>query len=175
MDASKFIQTVEDTLSNSECEHLIDLFDRPLHRNTADGQWSEITVPEIERTAPCPFGKAALPEYVAHYNKQVGLTLPVPCTSNTEEFRIKRYQPRMGDEFRVHHDAKGFYCNRYLVLLWYLNDVAEGGETVFPDLGVSIKPKAGRLLMFPPHWMFQHAGLPPISNDKYILSTYLLY
>ncbi|WP_394687711.1 hypothetical protein [uncultured Xanthomonas sp.] len=30
-----------------------------------------------------------------------------------------------------------------------------------------------RLLIFPPYWMFLHAGLPPRSGDKYILSTYL--
>jgi hypothetical protein len=29
--------------------------------------------------------------------------------------------------------------------------------------------------MFPPYWMFQHAGLPPRSNDKYIVSTYLMF
>lgn len=29
--------------------------------------------------------------------------------------------------------------------------------------------------MFPPYWMYQHEGLPPISGDKYILSTYLLF
>ena len=34
---------------------------------------------------------------------------------------------------------------------------------------------AGRLLMFPPYWMFQHVGNAPVSNDKYILSTYLLF
>jgi len=30
-------------------------------------------------------------------------------------------------------------------------------------------------VVFPPYWMFQHAGLAPVSNDKYILSTYLLF
>jgi hypothetical protein len=64
---------------------------------------------------------------------------------------------------------------RYLVFLWYLHDVAEGGETEFPDLGIKIQARTGRLLMFPPYWMFQHAGLPPRSNDKYIVSTYLMF
>jgi prolyl 4-hydroxylase len=31
------------------------------------------------------------------------------------------------------------------------------------------------MLIFPPYWMYQHAGLPPLSNEKYILSTYLLF
>ena len=29
--------------------------------------------------------------------------------------------------------------------------------------------------MFPPYWMFQHAGRPPVGGDKYILSTYLMF
>lgn len=168
MDASRFIQTVDGALSDKECAHLIAQFNDPFHQRTADGTWSEASV-------DAPLLADDLGVFVEHYNNKLGLTLPVPNTKQTETFRIKRYRPGTGEEFRVHHDAKGFYCNRYLVLLWYLNDVAEGGETVFPDLGVSIKPKAGRLLMFPPNWCFQHAGRAPVSNDKYILSTYLLY
>jgi len=38
-----------------------------------------------------------------------------------------------------------------------------------------VQARRGRLLMFPPYWMYQHAGMPPLSNDKYILSTYLLF
>jgi len=29
--------------------------------------------------------------------------------------------------------------------------------------------------MFPPYWMYQHAGVAPQSSEKYILSTYLLF
>jgi hypothetical protein len=29
--------------------------------------------------------------------------------------------------------------------------------------------------MFPPYWMYQHAGLPPRSGNKFIVSTYLLF
>jgi hypothetical protein len=29
--------------------------------------------------------------------------------------------------------------------------------------------------MFPPLWMFPHKGESPISNPKYIISTYLHY
>jgi hypothetical protein len=38
-----------------------------------------------------------------------------------------------------------------------------------------VKPAAGRLLMFPPYWMYQHEGVAPHSGDKFILSTYLLF
>jgi hypothetical protein len=56
----------------------------------------------------------------------------------------------------------------------YLN-APGGGETVFPNLGLSIQPEAGKLLAFPPIWLFPHAGLPPLGGPKYILHTYLCY
>jgi hypothetical protein len=57
--------------------------------------------------------------------------------------------------------------------MWYLNDVDNGGETVFEEL--FIRPKLGTMIVFPPLWMFPHRGNPPISNLKYIMSTYLHY
>jgi hypothetical protein len=53
--------------------------------------------------------------------------------------------------------------------------VEAGGETRFPQLDLKVEARAGRLLMFPPYWMYQHEGLPPQSGDKYIISTYLLF
>ena len=88
---------------------------------------------------------------------------------------MKRYRPNSEEQFQLHFDAVNHLANRYLVVLWYLNDVAEGGETRFPHLGFSVQPKAGRLLVFPPYWMYQHEGTAPHSGEKYILSTYLLF
>ena len=64
-------------------------------------------------------------------------------------------------------------CSRFLSFLWYLNDVDDGGYTIFN--GMKIDPKKGRLVMFPPMWMFPHMGEEPISNTKYIMSSYLRY
>jgi prolyl 4-hydroxylase len=38
---------------------------------------------------------------------------------------------------------------RILTVLLYLNTVEEGGETDFPTLGVRVRPKVGRCLIFP--------------------------
>ena len=93
-----------------------------------------------------------------------------------EEFRIKKYTENTNDRIDVHTDATGLVLNnRWLSLFWYLNDVESGGETKLTDINYYIKPKTGRLLIFPPMWMFPHAGLPVISGTKYILHTYLHY
>ena len=38
--------------------------------------------------------------------------------------------------------------DRFATALVYLQDVKQGGETKFPKLGISIKPKKGRLLVW---------------------------
>ena len=93
-----------------------------------------------------------------------------------EEFRIKRYLDNGNDEFLDHVDVGDHSsARRFLVCFLYLNDVEEGGTTDFPKLDLSITPKCGRMLVFPPTWMFRHAGRPVTKGKKYILGTYLHY
>ena len=78
-------------------------------------------------------------------------------------------------------DAERQRKARVLTYLWYLNDVEEGGETaMFVDGVVKIndpcliKPRKGRLLLFPATWTYVHAGLMPIKGDKYICTGWLM-
>lgn len=50
----------------------------------------------------------------------------------------------------------------------YLNDDYEGGELNFPEQNVTIKPKAGSIIVFPSTAPFYHQSLPVISGVKYI-------
>lgn len=91
-----------------------------------------------------------------------------------EQFRIKKYNPGGEDRFDTHVDVVDYETSRrFLSFMWYLNDVEIGGNTVFKDL--SISPEKGKLIVFPPLWMFPHRGEPPISGAKYIMSAYLHY
>ena len=61
---------------------------------------------------------------------------------------------------------------------FYLND--NDGFTTFPNVRsdrkpLAVEPKAGRVVIFPPMWMFPHNGLPPKNDDKYIMMTSLHY
>ena len=38
--------------------------------------------------------------------------------------------------------------DRYATTLVYLQDVPEGGETIFTELGITVRPKQGRLLLW---------------------------
>ena len=100
----------------------------------------------------------------------------LPPVKYMEEFRIKKYDPETKDRFDEHVDVVNHAtARRCLALLFYLNEVSTGGETEFPIHGRIIKPETGSVLVFPPTWEYPHAGRPPVSGPKYIMSTYLHY
>lgn len=148
---------------------------RGVRAGLEDSAWTELDIAPLSDDAFRGFLLSQMDANLARYNREVGLTIAVPPARRIAELVIKRYRPGGDERFQLHFDSIDAVANRYLVFLWYLNDVAEGGETCFPDLGLSIQPRAGRLLMFPPYWMYQHEAPPPRSGDKYILSTYLLF
>ena len=54
----------------------------------------------------------------------------------------------------------------------YLNEDFEGGETEFLYFNKRIKPKQGRLVIFPAAFTHTHRGNPPIGGTKYLASTW---
>jgi Rps23 Pro-64 3,4-dihydroxylase Tpa1-like proline 4-hydroxylase len=81
-----------------------------------------------------------------------------------------------GGFYKSHIDNFGssdeYENERIITFIWYLNDVRNGGETHFIQTGLKIKPKVGRLAIFPSNSPFFHEGLCTQEN-KYIISTWL--
>lgn len=65
--------------------------------------------------------------------------------------------------------------HRVLLFMFYLNDVEDGGETEFYYQDKAVKPKAGRMVIAPAYFTHTHRGQIPRSNDKYILTSWLLF
>lgn len=70
---------------------------------------------------------------------------------NQEPAQVLRY--RKGEAYQRHHDlllTQGRQpCGvRVATFFMYLSDVAMGGETVFPHLGLTVAPKMGRALLW---------------------------
>ncbi|MFV2035856.1 MAG: 2OG-Fe(II) oxygenase [Halocynthiibacter sp.] len=70
---------------------------------------------------------------------------------------------------------------RLFTTICYLNDVDEGGETVFPALKIAVTPRLGRVLMFSntvpganePHPHALHAGTAlTAEGEKWVLSLW---
>lgn len=182
-DLRHYVRVYDNDLEPRFCQQLIEAFEASAPWQTRNGAearlalegsaWTELNVTRLADPAFQGFFIQRLQHALARYNQDVGLRMPVPWRPRLADLRIKRYHAASGDGFQPHFDACDEECGRYMVFLWYLNDVAEGGHTHFPDLGLEVAPRAGRLLMFPPYWMYGHAGLAPRSGDKYIISTYL--
>jgi hypothetical protein len=120
----------------------------------------------------------------AVWRKLAGLAgAPLP---NAELLGVLRY--RSGEEYRPHHDFlpedEADYSEvrrtgqRSHTLLVALNDAYEGGETVFPRIGVSWRGAVGEALHFEntangaPIADSQHAGAPVKSGEKWLLSLW---
>jgi len=184
-DLSSFIRVYDHALADDFCARLVSGFEQTTDHQIRNGRgvrtglegsaWTEVDIGKLADEAFRGFFLAQISNYLDRYNSEVRLGLPIPMRPRIDRLIMKRYRPGGTEAFQPHFDSIDASCSRYLVFLWYLNEVVEGGETVFGDLGVKVAPRAGRLLMFPPYWMFQHAGLPPVSGDKYILSTYLMF
>jgi prolyl 4-hydroxylase len=108
---------------------------------------------------------------------------------NQEMSQVAFYES--GGKFNEHFDACVFddveYCNkmnngagqRRSTLLVYLNDDFTGGETVFVDIDIHIKPKKGKAILF---WNTdeeeriisesKHRALPVTSGEKWICTKW---
>ena len=78
------------------------------------------------------------------------------------------------DGFYVWHNdvsIKNQLSERIITFIFYLNDIEEGGETLFYN--GKVKPEAGKLLLFPATWTYNHKGNMPKSNDKYIITGWV--
>jgi len=167
----KYILVVNDVLSELECKRLIKKFEdsKTIERNDEYKKFDEINLVEENWDICSKLGTALMKcaeMYQAHNN-----VIGWPEDYHLEEFRMKKYTS--DGYFKPHCDVMNFpTARRFLAFLLYL-DKGEEGNTLFVD-GPEIERKPGRLLMFPPLWMFPHEGLPP-KDTKYIISSYLHY
>ena len=184
-DLRRYIRVYDHDLDARLCQQMIASFaglqrfqkqnGRGIRTGLEESAWTELNVSRLSDAGFLGMFRKLIDRALERYNRDVALTIPIPNSPLTSDLTLKRYRPGQQEQFQLHFDAIHHVANRYLVLLWYLNDVEEGGETRFPQLEYKVEARAGRLLMFPPYWMYQHEGRPPISGDKYILSTYLLF
>jgi prolyl 4-hydroxylase len=190
-----YIRVYDEVLDIDTCADLIELFDRNevdeinkhLYRLSSH-QWVEDyrRFTEADITAIEAFKPYVMPLYACvgtvydWYERDCGKFFPQD--RRFESLRMKRYDNNDKDQFGWHVDVGDHSsARRYLVMFFYLNEV-RGGETVFEFNNkyskmthFTVNPKPGRIVVFPPMWMFPHKGMKPIGGPKYIISTYAHY
>jgi len=97
---------------------------------------------------------------------------------NAEYFQVLKYE--VGQFYRQHHDQQSAHWTpqgvRLFTFFVYLSDVEEGGGTRFTDLGITVKPKLGRGILWPSvqdgnlrdsDRRTHHEALPVVKGVKY--------
>ena len=183
------ILTVESFLSRAECARLIDRVRGKMDRARVFDPASGVGMVAKERTnskSEIMPTETDIPFLLAHARISATTGLPAPFF---ELPNVLHYLP--GQQFTPHYDfldpqSPGLAADirsrgqRIVTFLVYLNDDYEGGETDFPELGYRFKGKTGDALMFgnvdpkgAPEPRTLHAGLPPTSGEKWLLSQWV--
>ncbi|KAG1650137.1 Prolyl 4-hydroxylase subunit alpha-1 [Nymphon striatum] len=102
-----------------------------------------------------------------------------------------RYQPHpdhLGEDERIHPsfneeiNATHICGDRIATFMIYLNEVGEGGSTVFPDIGASVVPEKGSAVFW---WNMnkagvgddytRHGGCPVLYGSKWIMNKWFCF
>jgi len=110
-----------------------------------------------------------------HYIKNTGA---VEAYDNNEfhysQLKIQKTLPTEGYHIWHIEHMKGYHNeSRAFAFSIYLNDVEEGGETEFLHFSKRVKPKTGRIVIWPAAFPYLHRGNPPLSGEKYILTSWM--
>ncbi|CAJ1429807.1 unnamed protein product, partial [Effrenium voratum] len=99
--------------------------------------------------------RCLLDSYLQKVRDRCGLDLSYGA-ANIKHYRQDQWLP-------VHIDY-----NR-ATLMTYLNEVGDGGHTLFPTLGIKVKPARGSALVWPNQPPLKHAGDAVKQGEKWIL------
>ena len=185
---TSYIQEFPDAIPVELCKDFIELYE--MNRNiqtygdTLSGRNKSVrnvkqiyinNVPQPARKQYTDFLYKQLAKYLQEYRKNISdIGCEISNKLHIEGFGLNKYEKNNG-YYTQHNDFAIDYKNkkhRVLTYLIYLNNVSEGGETVFFNDKYKIKPEVGKLIIFPASWCFPHKANIPISDDKYIITEW---
>lgn len=179
-----FIFTADGVISAEDCKQIIEKFEQDQRKHPGQLYGHKVNL-DIKRSTDFQIRKEfedwkdtdALLYKVTHsLMLSLGKHLQAirECTVSDTGYIIQR--TKVGQEFVWHSDvgSKGT-CNRMFAVIYYLNDVEEGGTTDFHYQDVSIKPAPGRALVFPANFTHIHRGAMVTKGTKYIVTTFIIY
>lgn len=175
-----------DLLSEDECLALIAAAKPRLQRSLTVALESGGEEVHADRTSDGMFFTRGENALVAAIEARIAKLLGWPV-ENGEGLQVLRYGP--GAEYKPHYDyfdpaepgsatllARG--GQRVATLVIYLQEPAEGGATVFPDLRLQVVPRRGSAVFFSysqahPCSQTLHGGMPVLAGEKWIATKWL--
>ena len=181
------VALLDGLLSEEECERLIALSAGKLRRSEVVADDGSLGISGVRSSEGTHFAHAEN-DVVERLERRIAALFDKPV-SHGEPLQILHYGT--AGEYLPHHDffdptqpgtrlhlANG--GQRVATVVVYLNDVEEGGETRFPQLGLAVRPRRGAAICFEyanaageldPRLL--HAGAPVTRGDKWIATKWL--
>jgi hypothetical protein len=107
------------------------------------------------------------------YTKKYGILQNINSHQFYNNVKIQKTIPTGGyHQWHCEHDGR-VQGSRLLLVIGYLNDVEEGGETEFLYQSRRIPAKKGTIMICPSGFTHTHRGNPPLSGDKYIINGWI--
>jgi hypothetical protein len=188
---NNFIGIYDNYITEQECNKAIKLYENQNEFNNTvnriGGEKASILEKQDQQFFAAPFNlnvwwESLKPMMVnfdlawTHYIKNVGADDAYRVPFHFTDLKIQKTLPTEG--YHVWHieHGKGYHNEpRAFVFSIYLNDVEEGGETEFLHFSKRVKPKTGRIVIWPAGFPYLHRGNPPLSGDgKYILTSWMM-
>ncbi|WP_239422073.1 2OG-Fe(II) oxygenase [Bacillus sp. CGMCC 1.16541] len=172
------IVVLDEVLTHEECDTLVTLSKDRLKRSRI-GATRDIN--DI-RTSSSMFFDEDENEFIRDIEQRIAALMCVPI-EHGEGIQILHYEP--AQQFKAHHDyfvqgSRAAANNRISTLIMYLNDVEEGGETLFPNLNLSISPRKGMAVYFEYFYnnpllneQTLHAGTPVSQGEKWVATQWM--
>ena len=164
-------------LSDEECQTLIECASSRLKRSKlANKEFSQI------RTSSGMFFDENEDPVITTIEKRVSTLMNVPI-KHAEGLQVLHYEP--GQEFKAHFDYFSEHHpssknNRISTLVMYLNEVEQGGETTFPNLGLTVMPTKGCAVYFEYFYnnerlneLTLHSSTPVIRGEKWVATQWM--
>lgn len=180
------IVAVDNFVSYTECLELINLSKDKLDRSKVTGTNDNRNVVDSSRTSSGMFFKRKENALIEEIEKRISELTNWP-TINQENAQVLRYVE--GQEFKPHYDyfPKNLESSKIHLerggqrlgsIIIYLNNCAEGGSTIFPEIGLEVKPVRGTAVFFSypdeaTQFKSLHGGSPVISGEKWVMVKWL--
>ncbi|CAG0916324.1 unnamed protein product [Notodromas monacha] len=185
---------LHDLLSDREIEHLKALAEPSLSRSSVTGDYGAHTtyISDVRTSKNSWFDDSDDP-VVAKMTKQVA-RLTGLSMEGAEKLQMANYG--LGGHFHSHYDTLFYgktpealalvpeenlrYGDRTATLMYYLTDVARGGATVFPKLGVGTWPRKGGAVFWhnikkngEQERLVLHGACPVVHGTKWVANKWI--
>lgn len=182
------IAVLEGVLSEEECDQLIQRSMDKMHRSTTVDPLTGKHEVIADRSSEGTFFALNADPFIARLDRRIAEVMNWPI-DHGEGLQILHYGT--GGEYKPHFDyfppedpgsqvQMTIGGQRISTMVMYLNDVEEGGTTIFPEIGLEVIPKKGSAVYFEYtnsqnqlDRLTLHGGSPVTRGEKWIVTKWM--